>query len=232
MTTRHHGLEPIEPGTARELYLEHKRTAYTEATVRNHRYQTEKLVEWCEERGIDNLNDLAGRDVQEHRLWRKEGSDVTLLTLNKYMSVVRVFLKWCASIAAVPRDLPEKITIPRVSPESQRDDTIIRTDTANEILEYLDRFHYASLDHVLFALLRETGVRIGAARGVDVPDVETREERVVLRHRPDRDTTLKNGARRRAHAGLLPKPDSHENQDLDSRHHEVLLDGRGLGPRS
>jgi len=71
-----------------------------------------------------------------------------------------------------------------MSPEGQRDDTIITTDTANEILECLDRFHYASLDHVLFALLRETGVRIGAARGVDVPDVETREERVVLRHRP------------------------------------------------
>jgi len=33
--------------------------------VRNHRDQTEKLVEWCEENGVDDLNDLTGRDAQE-----------------------------------------------------------------------------------------------------------------------------------------------------------------------
>jgi integrase len=195
MTTQQPGLEPIEPRKARELYLDHKRTAYTEATVRDHSYQTESLVEWCEENGIDNLNDLTGRDVQEYRLWRKENSDIKLLTLNKYMSVVRVFLRWCASIEAVQTELHEKVMIPRVSPPEQRADEIIEPDTAKEILGYLDRFHYASLDHVLFALLWETGMRLGAVRGVDVPDVEIRQERIVLCHRPNRDTNLKNGSR-------------------------------------
>ena len=195
MTTRQNGLDPIEPRKAQELYLDHKATACTDATVRNHRYQTEKLVEWCEENGVDNLNNLTGRDLQELRLWRKEAGDINVLSLNKYMSATRVFLKWCASIEAVPQDLPEKVMIPRVSPEDEQADDIIEADTASEITEYLARFHYASLDHVLFALLWETGMRLGAARGVDVPDVELREERVVLRHRPDRDTTLKNGTR-------------------------------------
>jgi hypothetical protein len=50
-----HDLEPIDPSTARELYLDHKATHCTEATVQGHRYRTKHIVAWCEENGIDNL---------------------------------------------------------------------------------------------------------------------------------------------------------------------------------
>jgi len=229
MTTQQSGLEPIEPRKARELYLDHKRTAYTEATVRDHSYQTESLVEWCEENGVDNLNDLTGRDIQELRLWRKEAGDINVLTLNKYMSATRVFLKWCASIEAVQTELHEKVMIPRVSPPEQRADEIIKPDTAKEILAYLDRFHYASLDHVLFALLWETGMRLGAVRGVDVPDVEIREERVLLRHRPDRDTNLKNGSRGERPVAITSELAAVVDEYVDRRRRDVT-DEYGRAP--
>lgn len=195
MSTDRSDLDPIDPRTAQQLYLDHKETECTDSTVRNHRYHTTKLVEWCDANDIENLNDLTGRHLQELRLWRKEVGDINLMTLNNYMCSLRVFLKWCASIEAVPKDLPEKVMVPRVPPEDQQADDTLDGETAQEILAYLSTFHYASLDHVLFALLWETGMRIGAVRSLDVPDVDTDEERVILRHRPDQGTTLKNGSR-------------------------------------
>lgn len=161
-------LEPIEPETARRLYLDHKETECAEATVRNHRYHTDNLVEWCEENGIDNMNDLTGRHVQELRSWRKEIGDINVVTLNNYMGVLRVFLKWCASIEAVSSDLPEKVMVPKVPREDEQSDAILEADAAEEILEYLSTYHYASRDHVIVAVLWETGIRIGALRSLDL----------------------------------------------------------------
>ena len=48
-----HDLEPIDPSTARELYLDHKATHCTEATVQGHHYRTKHIVAWCEENGIN-----------------------------------------------------------------------------------------------------------------------------------------------------------------------------------
>ncbi|MFB6105013.1 MAG: tyrosine-type recombinase/integrase, partial [Halobacteriaceae archaeon] len=204
MHTDKRDLEPIDPRTAQELYLEQKSTECAEATVRNHRYHTDKLVEWCEENDVDNLNELTGRNLQEIRLWRKEVGDINLLTLNNHMSTLRVFLQWCASIEAVPETLYDKVMVPRVTPEDEQSDDTLAADAAQEILEYLSTFHYASLDHVLFGVLWETGMRIGAARSIDTEDVDLDEQRVMLRHRPDQGTTLKNGARGERPVALTP----------------------------
>ncbi|WP_313691611.1 site-specific integrase [Halorarum halobium] len=49
------------------------------------------------------------------------------------------------------------------------------------------------MHHVLIALLWETGMRMGASHAVDLTDVSFEDERVELVHRPNQDTTLKNG---------------------------------------
>lgn len=54
--------------------------------------------------------------------------------------------------------------------ERQRDETL-DAETAEAILEYLSKYHFASRNHVLFALLWETGIRIGATNSLDVNDV-------------------------------------------------------------
>lgn len=76
--------------------------------------------------------------------------------------------------------------------ERQRDETL-DAETAEEILEFLSKYHFASRDHVLIAVLWETGTRIGAIRSLDVDDVYLGEKYLDLVHRPDEGTTLKNG---------------------------------------
>jgi len=193
MNTRNDKLESIEPSSARELFLQHKTTGCAESTVQSYTYQTEHFIRWCDENEVENMNELTGRDLQEYRLWRQEDSDLKKITLNQQMSTIRVFLKWCGSIEAVPADLYEKVMVPRVRPQDERNDETLDSDVAEEILDYLSTYQYASREHAVFALLWETGIRIGAANSLDVEDVDTDGERINLIHRPEQGTQLKNG---------------------------------------
>lgn len=53
-------LEPIEPETAVELYLSDRNSELAEATLAAHRSRLGHFNRWCDERGIDNLNELTG----------------------------------------------------------------------------------------------------------------------------------------------------------------------------
>lgn len=189
----HSNLEPIEPSKARELYLQHKRAECTPATVKGQKYRTSHFVRWCEQNGINNMNDITGRDLHEYRLWRREDGDLNQVSMSSQMSTIRVFIRWCATIEAVPENLASKVVVPTVSAEEEQWETMIESDHANEILARLTKFDYASREHVVFALLWETGMRMGAAHGLDLKDVDLENGRLSLVHRPDTGTTLKNG---------------------------------------
>jgi site-specific recombinase XerD len=194
MPTNKDELEPIEPNRARELFIDQKSTQCVESTVKSYRYRLQHFIEWCDENDITNLNVLTGRDLQEYRLWRRENGDLNKISLNQQMCSIRVFLKWCGSIEAVAANLYDKVMVPRVSPDEERNEETLDAETAQEILEYLTTYKYASREHALFALLWETGIRIGAAHSLDVADLDVDGERIELLHRPERGTRLKNGA--------------------------------------
>jgi len=186
-------LEPIDPSTAQQLYLEYKASQASETTVRSHRYRTNHFVRWCDEQGIDNLNDLTGRHIHEYRLWRKNEGDLNAVSMQTQMSTLRVFLEWAATIEAVDPNLYTKVMVSKVPEEDQQRDEMLSPERAEEVLTHLSDYHYASLKHVLIALLWETGMRIGAARALDIQDVALDNQHFELVHRPDAGTALKNG---------------------------------------
>lgn len=195
MNANHDDLEPIDPRTARELFIDHKEGGVANSTLQNYRYHLKPFVEWCDQEEVDNLNELNGRDVQQYRLWRKKTSDLNRITMKNHMSTMRVFLKWCASVEGVPSELYDKILIPRVPPEERQRDETLEAEDAEEILGYLQRYRYASIEHVLLVLLWETGMRMGGARALDIDDVLLDRRMLRLVHRPETETPLKNGER-------------------------------------
>lgn len=186
-------LEPIDPSSAQELYLDHKASQCSDVTVQSHEYRTNYFVTWCADNGIDNMNDLSGRNLHEYRLWREEEGELNKTSMQTQMSTLRVFLRYCGSIEAVEQDLYDKVLVPEVSSEEEQRDLMLEDDRADEILQYVSKYHYASREHVLFALLWETGMRIGAALSLDLRDVYLEERCLELEHRPETGTTLKNG---------------------------------------
>ena len=193
MTAHRDELEPIDPRTARELYLDHKATHCTESTVQAHHYRTKHIIDWCDENDIDNLNELTGRDLHQFRLWHMDRGDINKVTLRQHMCTLRVFLKWAASIEAVPADLYDKVMVPQVGRGERQRDDMLDAETAQELLQYLEKYHFASRRHIIIALLWETGIRTGAAHSIDLADVHLDDGYIELVHRPDQGTTLKNG---------------------------------------
>jgi len=66
-------------------------------------------------------------------------------------------------------------------------------EQAENLLEYLRRFEYASQTHVVLELLWHTGIRLGSLVSLDIKDYDPEQQRPELRHRPKTGTTLKNG---------------------------------------
>lgn len=193
-------LEPMTPHEAVEKYLDRDDiradTYWThKSSLQNH------FVPWCEKNGIDNLNDLTGRDISDYREWRREeGANVDKLRPKSDQSqqkILRVFLKYCEKIEAVRPGFREVVVIPGLDKDDEVREEKIESDTAKEILAWLDKYEYGGREHVVWLLFTECGARLGGVHSLDLGDyVRDGDDGSYLkfRHRPNSGTTLKNGS--------------------------------------
>lgn len=190
-------LDPIAPDTALNLYLDHRGTELSEKSIENQRYRLRSFVQWCEEEEIETMAELTGRDLHEFRVWRQQGlgenyDEIAKVTLHGILSTLKKFLEFCAGIDAVEQGLREQVLIPKVDAEEASKNEQLHTDRAKEILRHLERYEYASRDHVILALMWHTGIRIGTLQSFDLEDFSEEQQYLRVRHRPDTDTPLKN----------------------------------------
>ncbi|OIB56217.1 tyrosine-type recombinase/integrase [Natrialba sp. SSL1] len=185
------GLEPLAPSEGVEMFLEHREPSIRESSMQNARHRLSVFLDWCEEKEIDNLNDLSGRDLSLFVSWRQ--GDVAAITLQKQLSSVRMALRWWADIEAVEKGLAEKLHAPELPDGAESREVFLEADRAKQALRYFDRHHYASRDHALIALIWRTGMRRGAVRALDVDDLDEDDQAIRVEHRPETETPLKNG---------------------------------------
>lgn len=103
-----------------------------------------------------------------------------------------MFLRFCGTIDAGAPGLDEKIILPTAA-EDDAQTELLNPDRAQEMLEFLNQYRYARLEHALIEVLWHTGLRIGAEIGLDVEDYNGDEQYLTLVHRPKEGTSLKNG---------------------------------------
>jgi site-specific recombinase XerD len=186
-------LEPIEPETALELYLADRENNVTEATIYSHRSRLGHFVRWCDEQEITNLNELTGRQLHKYRLWRRDEGDLAPATEKTQMDTLRVFIRWVESIDGTPEDLHVKIRSPNLTGGDNVRDVMLEEDRAEELLEYLRRYEYASRPHTVIALMWHTMMRVGAIHALDVDDYDSGEQSIQVVHRREPGTPIKNG---------------------------------------
>lgn len=186
--SREQQLEPLAPARAKSLYLKSRNDELAERSLELHDKHVGSFIEFCDERGVENLNDLTARTVNEYRL--EIGEDYQQSTVSIYLSTVRQFVRFCEGLNAVAPNVSERIVLPDRGRNARSE--ALEADEAKPILSYLRKYHYASRTHALMALLWHTGVRTGTARGLDVDDLDTERDRLRIRHRPETDTPLKN----------------------------------------
>lgn len=192
-----HGLAPIAPAEAVAWYLEHRRDDTRLATRRKQASALGIFVEWTDEVGIENMNDIRGRELMRFKTWRRTETDVKLVSLNGTLAILRTFIGFCETIDAVEADLADRVPLPNV-PEDEEISTVAPTDEeVAAIRSYYRKFEYASRRHTQFELIAEVGLRMGAVRAIDLDEIDPDEQVIHLRHRPagpdEYGTPLKNG---------------------------------------
>ena len=206
-------LTQLDPYDALEMWLDRQRADKSEETVQSYFYRVRQFVDWLDDEGIRNLNDLSGRDVFRYDSSRR-ADDLSQSALNNQLGTIKLFLEFCVDVEAVPPELPAKVDVPTLSKAERSNEEKLSAQRAETILKNLERYEYASRDHALFALAWHTGARLGALRSLDLRDcylIEDDLERlahqdhldpedleavdvpfVYYRHRPNSDTPLKN----------------------------------------
>lgn len=183
-------LESIHPTEAFDIYLDERRTEVTPNTLQAHRYRIGHFLRWCEEQEITDLNTLTGRQLHQYKMWRSNEGDLNVVTVKTQMDTLRVFIKFCEKIDAVPPGLHEKVLSPKLNRGDNQKNDILTEEAAHSLLDYLYKYEYASFGHVLIRILWTTGMRVGAAHALDVDDYHAEDRYLEIRHR--QSTPLKN----------------------------------------
>ncbi|MDG5777532.1 tyrosine-type recombinase/integrase [Haloarculaceae archaeon H-GB2-1] len=187
----------IPPAEAVNLYLHHRESELSKKSLTNQRYRLNSFLDWCEETGLDDMNELTGRNLHQFRVWRSQGKgrgydEISKMTLRGILATLRTFLEFCDSIEAVEPGMRERVLLPEIEPEEISRDDIVESELAKAILEHLDTFEYASRDHVIMVVLWHTGMRLGTLRSLDVDDFDANQQSIRIRHQPETGTPLKN----------------------------------------
>ncbi|TKX61191.1 site-specific integrase [Halorubrum sp. ASP1] len=182
-------LIPMAPREALDIWLERQEMDKAESTVQSYRYRVKPFVEYLEdEEGIENLNDLNGRHLLRFDSMRRSGGDIQKNTLNNQLGTIRQFLEFGIKANAVKPTVASQVDIPHVSKDERINREKLPTQRAKDILAFLDRYEYASRDHVIAFLLWETGARAGSLRALDLEDVYLEEDDLDrLRYQEDLD---------------------------------------------
>ena len=205
-------LQSITPEEAVNWYLRNRRNELAESSLYTHRSSLNHFIEWTNIVGIDDLNELDGRKLQTYFDWRVEEAPNSVDELapkseKTQIDITRKFVEFCGSIDAVPPSLHQKIPSFRIKKADEVRTELLEMDRIEEILDYLETYHYASRDHVIWTLLAEFGPRIGALQSLDVEDIDPDQEALRLQYRPEDGTSLKNDIDSERYVSLI-RPDT------------------------
>ncbi|SEH45607.1 Site-specific recombinase XerD [Halopenitus malekzadehii] len=195
-------IEPIDPSKALELYLDDRSGNLSRSSINSHRSRLSTFVDWLDERDITNLNELTGRLIKEYQIESRKEGDWAPATEKSMMDTTRVFIRWCESIEAVESGLAQRVQSPVVDDTDNARHEELDSQTAQSVLENLERYHYCSRAHVTLAVMWHTMARCGAVRSLDVEDYNPDERYLQFKHRPDTDTPLKNKTKSQRHVAI------------------------------
>ena len=220
-------LESLRPEKAVEMYLTSREDEVTKKSLQNIKSDLKVFKQWCTERRIDNINEVDGRKLIDFRTWRNE--QVKLITLKHNLWTIKKFVRFCEQVDAVQEGTSEKVVIPETTDADEVNDSFIQADDAEDILEYLGQFEYASLRHAVFLTLWHTGVRSSSLLALDLKDFHPEENKLCIRHRPTTGTVLKNKERGERNVFIKDKLVA-VIEDFISENRADVLDEHGRRP--
>jgi len=224
--TRDKRRNQMKPERAIERYLNEREAEWADSSYYNNSCALNRFQEFCEEDNLDNIAEIDGFHISDFKQYRRE-QGINEVTLYNNLSALRAFLNWCSSMGLIESWVVDDMILNE--PDDKVRSEMLDADRADQIRDYLDNFEYATLRHALFALLWDTGMRLGAARAIDVGDYHSEEQFIELVHRPEEDSPLKNKHEGQREVNLHPWA-CEVLDDYIQMHHENVTDDYGRTP--
>jgi site-specific recombinase XerD len=186
-------LESISPSEAVQMYLEDRKPEVTQNTLYEHKCRLNRFLEWCEDESFEDMNSMTRRKAHAYKQHRVE--QVAAITVEHEMRTFRIFLRFCERIGGVPDGVAASVSVPKAKRVERSRSVSLSEDAADQILDYLAKYEYASFRHVLFNLVWNLGCRIGGIRAIDLGDFHAQSPDgpfIEFHHRPETGTPLKN----------------------------------------
>ncbi len=192
-------LKPLTPAEAVEKFVENEKSELAPTTLSEYENELERFVEFCDKNEVEDSTDFDGRILHDFKIWRRdeahagEGS-LANKTMRDEMYLFRKFIRFLESIDAVTPRLHTKIEIPSLDDGDGKRDIEFTSEEIDAILDYLEKFEYATREHVTWVLFAATGRRPSDLRSLDCSDVhlDCDEAYIEFKHREE-ETRLKNG---------------------------------------
>jgi len=220
-------LEPMTPREAVNEYLAEIKNELAATTHANHRYRLDQFIQWADEEGLTNMNDITGSKLQDFKQWKS--GDVAKVTVKNHLSTLRQFIEFCEDIDVAPNGVGRKIRLPTMQLGDDVNDTHLLPKEAKAILNYCEKYEYATLRHTAFYILWHTGMRSGGLRGLDVDDYDSHNGILSIRHRPETATPLKNKERTERDVSIKAAV-TDVLDDFLNMHHPYVEDEHGRVP--
>lgn len=205
--------------TAVETYLRHRTPELSDESVRTYRQRLKAFTARYSGRDVAEID---ATDLLDFRAAQQE--EYAHSTAVNRLHAVRNLLEHMATLGHVDPELPKRMDVP--ADTTSRDRTL-PVDHAVAVLDHLERYHYASRDHVTLLLIWGCGLRRGTCVALDVGDVHLDGEHPHLTpvHRPP-DTTLKNGEAAERAIALRETTTTVLREYLDHNRREYAENGR------
>lgn len=161
-------LEPTAPDRAFELWMQQQQDK-ADSTLQSYRYRVRPFLDWLDKEDVDDLNDVTTRHIKEFQAEQRGGR--TKQTLNNQWGTLKQFLRYCYELRAVAEDVVKAVDVPELTKDERVNEEKLVAERAQQILDNLDQFQFATREHVLFLLLWRTTMRIGAIHSLDLRDL-------------------------------------------------------------
>lgn len=195
--------EDMTVSQAVDRFIRKRQTDRTERTLRSYRNRLATFERWCEENGIETVEQLSPWIIDEYGIYVRD-QGLAPATIKGKLATLRVLMKYLASIEAVAENMPDSVDVPNLEPDEEQSDQRLAQDDAEDALSYFrnSRGNFGRPTHAFLELAWHTGARMGSLRGLDLKDYDADEQYVAFYHRPDTGTPLKNKAAGERYVGL------------------------------
>ncbi len=174
-----------------ERYLDRRRNR-SPATIAQYKRTIPVFISFAEKQETNYPAEITTTLVDQwvDHLFAEYEADATICT---YTKNVRAWLKW-----VYKRDLCSESVYRILDKEelglspNARDEALPRLE-AEAILTNLRQQRFGTAIHALVELTWNTGLRIGEIRALDLNDFRPSDDEIIVRHRPEEGTRIKNG---------------------------------------